>query len=282
MARTIMTHMRHGVRGTLAACATVLLVAAPWVAASSAAAAAVPAAAGHSLKKVHDPGRVTGTIHGHCSYRDRGQLPDPRCTPGSIDPHVTQADIRSTICKKGWTSTVRPPESQTERFKYHVAYPAYRTPHSQRTELDHLVPLELGGSNDATNLWPERPPTPNPKDKVENALNAAVCQGRVSLTAAQNAIAADWLTAEKNLGLGGGAGGRAWCTASASYSAAYRDYDVYVHSNQPDRTVTATASNGASHSYRTDSSGYADVYLHAATGDAVKVTVGAASCSTAA
>ena len=104
MARTIMTHMRHGVRGTLAACATVLLVAAPWVAASSAAAAAVPAAAGHSLKKVHDPGRVTGTIHGHCSYRDRGQLPDPRCTPGSIDPHVTQADIRSTICKKGWTS----------------------------------------------------------------------------------------------------------------------------------------------------------------------------------
>ena len=78
------------------------------------------------------------------------------------------------------------------------------------------------------------------------------------------------------------AGGRAWCTASASYSAAYRDYDVYVHSNQPDRTVTATASNGASHSYRTDSSGYADVYLHAATGDAVKVTVGAASCSTAA
>jgi hypothetical protein len=273
-----MTYRRHCVRGALAACATVLLVAA-----SSVAAAAVPAAAGHGLKKVHDPGRVTGTIHGHCSYRDHGQLPDPRCTPGSIDPHVTQADIRSTICKKGWTSTVRPPESQTERFKYHVAYPAYGTPQSERTELDHLVPLELGGSNDATNLWPEYPPTPNPKDKVENALNAAVCEGRVSLTAAQDAIAADWLTAEKKLGLGGGGGGgRAWCTASASYNATYRDYDIYVHSNQPDRTVTATASNGASHSYRTDSSGYADVYLYAASGDTVKVTVGAASCPTAA
>src|SRR5580704_7780758 len=211
---------RHPVRSALAACATVLVVAA-----SSVAAAGTAAAAGYGLKKVHDPGRVTGTIHGHCSSRDHGQLPDPRCTPGSIDPQVTQADIRSTICKEGWTNTIRPPESQTERFKYDVAYPAYRTPQSERTELDHLVPLELGGSNDATNLWPEYPPTPNPKDKVEDALNAAVCRGRVSLAAAQKAIAADWLTAEKKLGLGGGSGGGgggagtggAWCTASASY-----------------------------------------------------------------
>ena len=243
----------------------------------------VPASAATGLKKVHDPRHVTGTIHGHCSYRDHGQLPDPHCTPGSIDPAVTQAGIRSTICKSGWTKTVRPPESQTERFKFDVAYPAYRTPRSQRTELDHLVPLELGGSNDATNLWPESPPTPNPKDKVENALNAAVCDGRVSLAAAQQAIAADWLTAERKLGLSGGGGGGtsgAWCTASASYSATYHDYDIYVHSNQPDRTVTASASNGASRSWHTDSSGYADVYLDAAPGDTVKVTVGPATCST--
>ena len=273
-----MTYRRHYVRDALAACATVLLVAA-----SSVAAAAVPAAAGTGLKKVHDPGHVTGTIHGHCSYRDQGQLPDPRCTPGSIDPDVTQADIRSTICKKRWTATVRPPESQTEQFKKYVAFPAYGLSWPRESELDHEVPLELGGSNDATNLWPEVGlPSGNPKDKVENALNAAVCQGRVSLTAAQDAIAADWLTAEKNLGLGGGAGGRPWCTASASYNAGYRDYDIYVHSNEPDRTVTATASNGASHSYRTDSTGYADVYLYAASGDTVKVTVGTASCSTAA
>jgi hypothetical protein len=279
-------------RGPLAAFAAALAVvafsvtAAMAAPASSGSAAAARASSAPGLKKVHDPGRVTGTISGHCSYRDHGQLPDPRCTPGSIDPDVTQADIRSTICKKGWTATVRPPESQTERFKFDVAYPAYRTPQSERTELDHLVPLELGGSNDATNLWPESPPTPNPKDKVENALNAAVCDGRVKLAAAQAAIAADWLTAEKKLGLsgsgsgGGGGTGGAWCTASASYSATYGDYDIYVHSNQPDRTVTATASNGASHSWHTDSSGYADVYLNAAPGDTVKVTVGAATCST--
>ena len=266
-------------RSPLAALAVALAV----VAFSVPAAAASPASAGPGLKQVHDPRHVTGTIHGHCSYRDHGQLPDPHCTPGSIDPAVTQAGIRSTICKSGWTKTVRPPESQTERFKFDVAYPAYRTPRSKRTELDHLVPLELGGSNDATNLWPESPPTPNPKDKVENALNAAVCDGRVSLAAAQRAIAADWLTAEQKLGLSGSGGSGtsgAWCTASASYSATYHDYDIYVHSNQPDQTVNASASNGASHSWHTDSSGYADVYLDAAAGDTVKVTVGPATCST--
>jgi len=226
---------------------------------------------------------VTGTIYGHCAYRDRSQLPDPRCTPGSIDPAVSRTTIRSTICRSGWTKTVRPPEAQTQRFKYDVAYPAYGTPRSERTELDHLVPLELGGSNDATNLWPEYPPNPNPKDKVENALNHAVCDGRVSLTAAQDAIASDWLTAERKLGLaGGGAGGGsgAWCSATASYAAAYGDYDIYVHSNQPRRTAIAVASNGASHNWTTDSSGYAVIYLRAASGDSVKVTVGAASCST--
>ena len=245
---------------------------------------AASAATSHGLKQVRDPGKVTGTLHGHCTYQDKGQLPDPRCTPGSIDPVVTQANIRSTICKGGWTEPhLRPPGSQTEAFKYDVAYPAYGTPRSEKTELDHLVPLELGGSNDATNLWPEYPPVPNPKDKVEGALNAAVCEGRVSLAAAQDAIAADWLTAEKKLGLGGTAvGGKASCTASASYDASYRDYDIYVHSSQPDATVTATASNGASHSYKTDSTGYADVYLDAAAGDTVRVTAGKASCSTTA
>jgi len=179
--------------------APVIAVAVTFLVAGCAAASASTAT--HGLKKVHDPRHVTGTITGQCHYRDKGQLPDPRCTPGSIDPAVTQANLRSTICRSGYTRTVRPPESQTERFKFRVAYLAYGDPHSERTELDHLVSLELGGSNDATNLWPETPPTPNPKDKVENALHRAVCSGRVTLAAAQDAIASDWLTAEKKLGL---------------------------------------------------------------------------------
>jgi hypothetical protein len=160
-----------------------------------------PAPAGHGLKQVHDPGRVTGTLEGRCTYRDNGQLPDPRCTPGSIDPAVTQANIHATICKSGYTKTVRPPASETDRFKFDVAYPAYGDPDADKTELDHLVSLELGGSNDAANLWPESPPSPNPKDKVENALHAAVCDGEITLAAAQNAVASDWLTAESKLGI---------------------------------------------------------------------------------
>lgn len=160
-----------------------------------------PASPGQGLKEVHDPGHVTGTLTGHCTYRDNGQLPDPGCTPGAIDPAVTQANIRSTICRPGYTKTVRPPASETDTFKFNVAYPAYGDPDAERTELDHLVSLELGGANDAANLWPQTPPTPNPKDKVENALHAAVCDGRVTLAAAQEAIATDWLTAEQKLGL---------------------------------------------------------------------------------
>ena len=161
-----------------------------------------PASSRHALLRVHDPRRVTGTLTGSCTYRDNGQLPDPRCTPGAVDPAVTQGNLRSTICHPGYTQTVRPPSSQTSKFKFEVAYPAYGDPHSKKTELDHLVSLELGGANDAANLWPESPPTPNPKDKVENALHAAVCSGQVTLAAAQNAIATNWLTAEHKLGIG--------------------------------------------------------------------------------
>jgi len=55
-----------------------------------------------------------------------------------------------------------------------------------------------------------------------------------------------------------------------------------VHSNQRNHSVTATASNGASRTWHTDASGYAGVYLYASSGNTVKVTVGPASCSTAA
>jgi hypothetical protein len=159
------------------------------------------ASSGHALLRIHDPRRVTGTIPAHCTFRDHQQLPDPRCTPGAVDPAVTQGNLRSTICHPGYTKTVRPSSSQTDRFKFEVVYPAYGEKHSKKTELDHLVSLELGGANDAANLWPEYPPTPNPKDKVENALHAAVCDGKVTLKAAQNAIAVNWETAERKLGL---------------------------------------------------------------------------------
>ncbi len=156
----------------------------------------------HGLFAVHDPGEVTGTLAGPCRTRHHGELPDRSCTPGAIDPAVTQANIGSTICRSGYTTTVRPPESQTEKFKWDVAEPAYGQ-HDVSGELDHEIPLELGGANDARNLWVEAGSIPNPKDAVEDALNRAVCDGKVKLRAAQTAIAQNWLTAEAALGLSG-------------------------------------------------------------------------------
>jgi hypothetical protein len=154
------------------------------------------------LVAVHDPGEVTGTLTGPCRSRHHGELPDRSCTPGAIDPAVTQANIGSTICRSGYTTTVRPPESQTEKFKWDVAEPAYGQ-HDVSGELDHLVALELGGANDARNLWVEAGSIPNPKDAVEDALKKAVCDGKIKLSAAQEAIAQNWLTAEATLGLSG-------------------------------------------------------------------------------
>jgi hypothetical protein len=60
--------------------------------------------------------------------------------------------------------------------------------------IDHLIPLELGGSNARANLWPQPRTDALAKDRVEDALHTLVCDGRLSLTIAQRAIAADWRT----------------------------------------------------------------------------------------
>ncbi len=147
-------------------------------------------------------------------------------------------------------------------------------------EYDHLVSLELGGAtNDARNLWPEPGASPNPKDSVENALHREVCDGTLTLATAQREIATNWLALVKRAPSTAGAR----CTASASYSSSYHDYNVYVHSNQPDQKATVTDAEGHSDSWYTDSSGYADVYFKTggpAPGRQVTVHVGSARCST--
>lgn len=143
------------------------------------------------------PVPAAGTCH------VRGVLPDPRCTPGATNPAVTQADIASTICRPGYSSSVRPPESYTEALKHRLmaSYGDHRPMGSY--ELDHLVSLELGGApSDPRNLWPEYGGTPNPKDMVENAAHHAVCEHDLSLATAQYEIATNWPLLGKQLGLG--------------------------------------------------------------------------------
>jgi hypothetical protein len=134
-------------------------------------------------------------------------LPDPQCTPGAINPQVTQADISSTICVSGYTSRIRPPESVTEPEKAASAAAYGYTGAFHTAEYDHLIPLELGGDpNDAANLWvepndrPDATDTYNSKDTLEGRLHDLVCAGRMALAAAQQAIATDWGAAYRSYG----------------------------------------------------------------------------------
>jgi hypothetical protein len=134
---------------------------------------------------------------GSCHARGTGLYaePDPACTPGALNPAVTQATIAQTICASGWTETVRPSDSVTELEKV-ASLAAYGDRGSPREyEYDHLVSLELGGAlNDARNLWPEPEVSPNPKDTVENALHRMVCDDQLQLSEAQHIIATGWVS----------------------------------------------------------------------------------------
>jgi hypothetical protein len=107
-------------------------------------------------------------------------------TPGVLNPAVTQATIRDTICKRGWTRTVRPPVSYTNALKVRglVQYRLHG-PLSAFQE-DHLISLELGGNpTDPRNLWPEPYPRAAAVDRIENELNHRVCTGSLALAEAQ-------------------------------------------------------------------------------------------------
>lgn len=47
-----------------------------------------------------------------------GDLPDPVRTPGAINPDVTQANVQSTVCVRGWSKTGRPPVSHPSHIPF--------------------------------------------------------------------------------------------------------------------------------------------------------------------
>ena len=223
--------------------------------------------------------------------------PDTRCTPGALNPAVTQATIGQTICRQGWADTVRPPESVTETEKA-ASMAAYDDAGPMGGyEYDHFVPLELGGAvNDPRNLWPEPGASPNPKDAVEDELNHKVCDGQMTLAQAQRAITTNWVALAQPAAARTPSSpsstprttptsvpptAAAECSVSASYDDRYHDYDVIVHSNQRGDTVTVTDAAGRTATWHTDASGYADVYFRApadAAGETITAHVGGASC----
>jgi hypothetical protein len=134
-------------------------------------------------------------------------LPRPELTPGALNPRVSQANIHLTICVPGFSGSIRPPKTITDRLKAAVMR-AYGIAGSRSAyEGDHLVPLLLGGDPAATgsgaNFWPEpwhaivhgQDVGAAAKDGLELYLHQRVCEGRLPLAVAQREIAANWYAA---------------------------------------------------------------------------------------
>jgi len=134
--------------------------------------------------------------------RDGFLLPDPKCTPGAINPTLTLDVLKdpqfTTKCVRDKATTAQE-KFVTYRW-YGLNKPAGNTGQNQVCELDHLVSLELGGADTLDNLWPQCGPSHvelqerffKRKDTVENYLAREVRNGNMSLTSAQKGIAKDW------------------------------------------------------------------------------------------
>jgi hypothetical protein len=117
------------------------------------------------------------------------QLPDPGLTPGAWDAQATTDDV----CTPGYAHAHRPSFAESNALKHEV-FARYGIAWSEhgKYELDHLVPLELGGNSSIENLWPELWPEAIAKDALENQLHALVCAGELSLLDARTQISIDW------------------------------------------------------------------------------------------
>src|SRR5436309_4659903 len=120
-----------------------------------------------------------------------GPNPDRRCSPGAYYSKLTKAVICSSSFR---TSSIRN-VPQSEKYDVEREYGMAAGHYGRSLEIDHIVSLELGGSNDIANLFPEKlnaHPGYKVKDKLENRAHDWVCAGKIGLRAAQRQIASNW------------------------------------------------------------------------------------------
>jgi hypothetical protein len=148
-------------------------------------------------------------------------LPDPKLTPGDVFD-VTLADI----CTPGYSKTVRavPKYLRDQAFRNYGIEPHRRRDY----QLDHLIPLAIGGSNSIRNLWPQPhdawPWGARVKDRLENRVHRLVCAGKLDLTTAQEEVAGEWTEAyRKHVGVPPDAKHRPHLTAG--------EHEVWVNTN---------------------------------------------------
>ena len=120
-----------------------------------------------------------------------GPEPDRRCSPGAYSSGLTKA----VLCSSSFhTSSIRNVSNAT-RYAVEAEYGLVPRAYGSTLEIDHIVSLELGGSNDRANLFPEQAtarPGYRVKDRLENAAHVWVCRGKIGLRAAQRKIAVNW------------------------------------------------------------------------------------------
>jgi hypothetical protein len=128
-------------------------------------------------------------------------LPNPKITPGEINPNVTQENIDTTICKAGWTKTIRPSTYYTNKVKKAQMLEQNLPGPAAAYEEDHLISLELGGHpRSPLNLWPQLWDGEwgaRKKDVIETFLKREVCARRIELIDAQHWMSSDWVSAYK-------------------------------------------------------------------------------------
>lgn len=116
--------------------------------------------------------------------------------PGVHNPAVTQENIHKTICVSGWTNTVRPSASYTNKLKHDQMEALHYMGDPHRFEEDHRLPLELGGHpTDPLNLWPEPwhgKYNAHNKDRLENYVRKQVCSDKLTLQEGQHIFLTDF------------------------------------------------------------------------------------------
>jgi hypothetical protein len=119
-------------------------------------------------------------------------LPDPVVTPGEAE-NISLAEVKRLGSGPARLSNIPTDVKRTVYGTYGLSLD------EKNYELDHLIPLCLGGSNSAKNLWPHSRKgsfwTVEKKLTLEKRLYRLVCARRLPLLAARQELASNWAKA---------------------------------------------------------------------------------------